>query len=143
MKWVSMSVTACGGATCGPRAYQWKLNGSNFTAATASSYHIELANQIADGFFTVVVSNLAGTITISPWQIGVTSPGRLFGWGDNSFSQVDAPANISNAVGFAVRDFHCLAVLEYGSMRAWGITNSNQTTVTEKFMPMGDPFVRR
>jgi len=81
MKWVSMSVTACGGATCGPLAYQWKLNGSNLTAATASSYHIGLANQTADGFFTVVVSNSAGTITSAPWQIGVTSPGRLVGWG--------------------------------------------------------------
>jgi len=128
-KWVSTSVTACGGATSGQLAYQWKLNGSNLTAATASSYHIELANQTADGFFTVVVSNSAGTITSAPWRIGVTSPGRLFGWSDNSFSHVDAPSNISNAVGFAVGDFHCLAVLEDGSVRAWGSTNSNQTTV--------------
>jgi hypothetical protein len=56
-----------------PLAYQWRLEGINLPAATSSSYS-KADVQLADaGSYTVVVTNLAGSITSAPAMLQVVT----------------------------------------------------------------------
>ncbi len=63
-----------GAAGTQPLSYQWQFNGTNLSGATASS--LVLANvQLADaGNYSVVISNLAGTVTSSNATLTVNLP---------------------------------------------------------------------
>jgi uncharacterized membrane protein len=55
-------------------AYQWRFNGTNISGATASSYvlaHVEPENA---GSYSVVVTNVAGSVTSSNAMLAVTQP---------------------------------------------------------------------
>ena len=80
----TFTVTAAGTA---PLSYQWQLNGSNVSGATATA--LVLANvQFANaGIYSVVVSNLAGMVTSSNATLTVTAvpgcalvPSGLVSW---------------------------------------------------------------
>ena len=57
---VTFSVTATGNPA---PAYQWRRNGVNISGATASSYTKSNIQSADVGLYSVVVSNLAGTVT--------------------------------------------------------------------------------
>lgn len=59
----SFEATAFGST---PIAYQWQLNGANLPGATKSSYLITEAQDSAVGNYTVIASNVLGTVTSSP-----------------------------------------------------------------------------
>ena len=70
-----MSVTftvAASGST--PFSYQWQLNSSNISGATASSYTLANVQPTNAGGYSVVVSNLAGSATSSNATLTVTIP---------------------------------------------------------------------
>ncbi len=56
---VNLSVTATGGGL----SYQWQLNGTNITGATGATLPISNVTLTNFGVYTVIISNLAGTIT--------------------------------------------------------------------------------
>jgi hypothetical protein len=64
---VVFSVTAIGTE---PLRYQWRFNGANIPSATNSTLAINGVQASADGNYTVVVSDISGSI--------VSAPGRLF-----------------------------------------------------------------
>jgi len=66
---MSVRVTATGGGL----SYQWKKNGAVIDGATASIYS-KIASDADAGNYSVVVSNLAGSITSAEATIAVTSP---------------------------------------------------------------------
>ena len=66
---MSVRVTATGGGL----SYQWKKNGSVIEGATASIYS-KIASDADAGNYSVVVSNLAGSVTSAEATIAVTSP---------------------------------------------------------------------
>jgi hypothetical protein len=68
----SFSVTAGGTA---PLSYQWKKNGANISAATASAYTTPATTSSDNGAqFTVVISNVAGTVTSNASTLTVNTP---------------------------------------------------------------------
>ena len=68
----SFSVTATGTS---PLSYQWRKNGANISGATASAYTTPAMTSSDNGAqFTVVISNLAGTVTSSAATITVNAP---------------------------------------------------------------------
>jgi uncharacterized repeat protein (TIGR03806 family) len=68
---VTFSVVA-GGTT--PLSYQWMLNGTNISDATAGSY-TRATVQVADaGSYLVVISNVAGSVTSSPAALVLNVP---------------------------------------------------------------------
>jgi Immunoglobulin domain len=67
----TFTVTATGTA---PLSYQWRFNGSSIGGAIASSYTILSAQANDAGSYSVVVSNVAGTVTSSNAQLTVTTP---------------------------------------------------------------------
>ena len=67
---LSFSVTA-GGAM--PLSYQWRLAGANLAGATDPSYSIAGVTPSQAGSYTVVITNLAGSITSTPAALTIYS----------------------------------------------------------------------
>jgi MYXO-CTERM domain-containing protein len=66
----TFTVVATGAA---PLTYQWKKDGTDITGATSASYTTPATTLADDGAaFTVVVSNVAGTVTSDPAVLTVT-----------------------------------------------------------------------
>jgi hypothetical protein len=57
-----------------PLNYQWRFNGTNLAGATGTSYTRLNAQPAEAGPYTVVVTNVAGTITSAPATLTVTVP---------------------------------------------------------------------
>ena len=94
----TFTVTAMGTP---PLSYQWRFNGTNIAAATGTS--LPLSNvQIADaGMYSVVVTNLAGSVTSSNAQLIVAAsppcapvPQGLVGWWRGKVTPRTASAGI-------------------------------------------------
>ena len=62
-------------ATGSSLTYQWKLNGTNITGATASTYSIPSANSYSVGTYTVTVANGLGTVTSNPVTLMINGGG--------------------------------------------------------------------
>ncbi len=73
---VTFSVTS-GGAS--PFAYQWLFNGTNIPGATNSSFTLANAYPTNAGTYTVVVSNVVGSVTSTPAQLTVNMLPAKFG----------------------------------------------------------------
>jgi hypothetical protein len=68
----TFSVTATGTA---PLVYQWRKNGANISGATASTYTTPATTSTDTGAqFSVVISNVAGTMTSNTATLTVNSP---------------------------------------------------------------------
>ncbi len=64
------NVTLTVGATGGGLSYQWRLNGTNISGATGASYTISNMAPTNVGVYTVIISNLAGSVTSQPAIVG-------------------------------------------------------------------------
>ncbi len=90
---VSFSVVASGDS---PLAYQWSLNGTNISGATASSVTISNVTQNALGAFSVIVTNVAGSVISSNAMLTmypfIRSPflGAVTFWGKDATFSVEA-----------------------------------------------------
>ncbi len=73
----SFSVTATGTA---PLAYQWRRNGTNIAGATSSTYTTPATTLADNGTqFSVVISNVAGSVTSSAATLTVTPASSVAG----------------------------------------------------------------
>ncbi len=111
-----------------PLQYQWQFYGTNLPGATSTNYTISYARTKDDGSYTVVVSNLAGS-TNPAARVGVLTPGRSVGWGDDDHGQSDCPAALTNTLAVAAGLSHTLALAEGGAVAAWGDNGYGQTNV--------------
>ena len=90
---VSFSVLASGEL---PLAYQWSLNGTNISGATASSVTISNVTQNALGAFSVIITNVAGSVISSNAMLTmypfIRSPflGAVTFWGKDATFSVEA-----------------------------------------------------
>lgn len=60
-----------------PNYFQWQLNGTNLLHATNSTYTIEHAGLQDSGEYTVVVTNLGGSVTSSNGMLWVRDPNTI------------------------------------------------------------------
>ncbi len=65
----NLSVAATGGGL----SYQWRFNGTNINGATGAIYTITNISSANIGVYTVVISNLAGSIVSQAAMVGTTS----------------------------------------------------------------------
>jgi alpha-tubulin suppressor-like RCC1 family protein len=119
-----------------PLGYQWTLNGTNVSTAPGS-YEV-YPTAAADGNYTLVVTNIAGSNSIS-WNIRVALPGMLEAWGDDAYGECDRPATLTNVMGIAAGEYQSIAVTDTGSVVQWGqywdyfdfysVTNTNYVSL--------------
>ena len=67
------SVTLTVAATGGDLSYQWQLNGTNIAGATGASLPITNVTAAAVGLYTVIISNVAGTVMSQAAIVGTTA----------------------------------------------------------------------
>jgi GH25 family lysozyme M1 (1,4-beta-N-acetylmuramidase) len=67
----TFSVVASGTA---PLTYQWEFNGGNISGATTSSYTVVSAQSTDAGNYSVVITNVAGTVTSANASLTVNIP---------------------------------------------------------------------
>lgn len=71
-----------------------------------------------NGTYSVIVTNAAGSTNAS-WQVHVLLPGSVWGWGDDSLNQSDAPP-LTNVAAIAAGPYHSLAAKDDGNVIMWG-----------------------
>jgi len=86
------SVVANGTA---PLSYQWKFNAANITGATTTSYTLSNAQASNAGSYTVLVTNMAGTVTSSAAVLGVNIPPSITTQPSSQTVAQDATATFS------------------------------------------------
>jgi alpha-tubulin suppressor-like RCC1 family protein len=55
--------------------------------------------------------------------------GQIWAWGDNTYGQLNVPANLTNAIAVSAGQRHCVALRADGTPIAWGDNSSGQTNV--------------
>ncbi|MSU59422.1 MAG: hypothetical protein EXS35_14835 [Pedosphaera sp.] len=62
-------------------------------------------------------------------SLALKTNGVVFGWGDNTFGQLDPPPDLTNAIKIAAGMNHSLALRGDGTVVAWGDNSFDQTNV--------------
>jgi hypothetical protein len=135
---VTFTVTAVGQL---PLSYQWRSNGTNINGATASSLVLMNAQLSDGGSYSVVVSNVAGTVTSSNATLTVNlPPAAVVVRSTNAAAGGSAALPIAliangneNALGFSLHFDESLLVytgvaLGSGAAGATLFVNTNQIT---------------
>jgi uncharacterized lipoprotein YddW (UPF0748 family) len=91
----TFTVVATGTA---PLAYQWRFNGTNLVGATATSYTRTNAQPADAGSYSVIVTNVAGSVTSSNALLTVISPMNILIWPLSQTVTQGAPASINVTV---------------------------------------------
>ncbi len=115
---------AVGGTS--PLGYQWQFNGNGIPGATNSSITLSPAQDTNYGFYSVLVTNVAGGRTSSNALLAVLSLG---GWGDNSCGQISSVPWMTNVIEVAAGAWHSLGLRANGSVLAWGNDEQGQCDV--------------
>ena len=71
----SFAVTASGTA---PLSYQWRLDGHDLSGQTSNKLTFSVVQPADEGDYTVVVTNVAGTVTSEPARLWVVPPASAF-----------------------------------------------------------------
>lgn len=123
----TFTVTATGTA---PLTYQWRKDGTNLSGATSATYSLTGTQTNQAGSYTVVVSNLAGSVTSAPpavLLVNLAIGGTVVAWGDNSYGQTTVPPGLSGVTAIAAGSSHTVAVRFDGTVVAWGQNVFGQT----------------
>jgi len=74
----------------------------------------------------VVASNSSGVVR---GGMQIFGQGLVVAWGDNTYSQTNVPAGLSNVVAVAAGEYHSLALKQDGTVVAWGWNSSGQCNI--------------
>ena len=121
----SVTLVAAAGGTP-PLSYQWKRNGVSVSGGTSASLILSNLSVAKQGTYTVVVSNLFGSVTSSNAVVMLVP---VMAWGNNQFGQTEVPVAATNAIAVAGGGFHSLALAANGHVIAWGNDYDGQCDV--------------
>lgn len=93
----SFTVAATGSPTL---AYQWKRNGTDLPGANSPTLNLTGVQAVDDAFYTVVVSNPAGSVSSSSVRLDVVEP-TILTWSD--------PSSISYGTGLSLAQLNATA----------------------------------
>jgi hypothetical protein len=109
-----------------PLNYQWWYNGNSLPGATAAVFTLGSASSTNAGLYSVVVTNPLSAAVSSNALLAVTA---LDAWGDNSWGQLNVPAECSDVIAIAAGAWHSLALRTEGTVVAWGDDSNGQCDV--------------
>jgi alpha-tubulin suppressor-like RCC1 family protein len=106
--------------------YQWQFNTNDLPGATNSALQLTNAQTHQSGSYSVVISNLFGSITSS---VAAVSIGEVAAWGDNYSGQNNLPHGLTNIVAVADGAFHSLVLKKDGTIIGWGQNTYGQLNI--------------
>ncbi len=128
-------------------AYQWRLNGTNISAATGSSYSIAAAQSTNAGSYAVVVSNSFGVVTSRVAKLTVTTPYPILqlAFSDDFNTNSAALWNLFQGSANSVSDFTTNWAFDYSTQTysAYGLSSMTPTTQTIPVAPSTTDGTRR
>lgn len=111
-------------------SFQWRRDGVDIPGATQSEYLVENIQADASGSYSVLVCNPAGCETVDVGPIRVAdklAPGTAVSWGPGQRSEhypyvgsETVPEGVVGATAIAAEGNAAIAVLNDGTVRAWG-----------------------
>jgi alpha-tubulin suppressor-like RCC1 family protein len=99
--------------------YQWHFNGTNIPGASGIEAPISYEYPAADGVYTVVITNAAGSANVT-WNVTLASPGMVGAWGSDGSGECNRPLGLTNAAAIAAGDYHAVAAGDDGTVTQWG-----------------------
>jgi len=111
-----------------PLSYSWSYNlwQISNSAASLSLTNIKMSQA---GYYSVMVTNLYGSISATG-KVSVYLPAsQILAWGDDSGGQADVPTNLDDAVAIVGGDYHSVAIRHDGTLTAWGFDDAGQIDV--------------
>ena len=123
--WFNTTVTLSVGASAVgqssyPVRYLWQLNGTNFADTGIAPNLTIYPTAAADGLYTVIATNIAGSSGSVTWDMRVALPGMVEAWGADGSGEIDRPAGLTNAAGIAAGEYQSVAVTDGGTVVQWG-----------------------
>jgi len=128
----TFSVTATGTP---PPSFQWRKNGSNLanggnvSGANSSTLTLTNVTQQDAGIYSVLASNIAGSVTSLYAVLRVWTPSGVIAWGYDGDGEIDVPAGLTNGVAISGGYNHSLALKSDGTVMGWGANWSGQIDV--------------
>ena len=111
-----------------PLNYQWRFNGTNIDGATSNSFCLTDAQLGNLGNYDVVVGNKYGSVTSS---VATLTLAQIVAWGDNSYGQTNVLPGLSNIVAISAGYYHVLALINNGTVTAWGASTNNMNSIVD------------
>ena len=139
---VSVTTNAGGNATftvgvagTGSQFYQWQRNGydlndgGNISGSATSTLMVANLTFLDSGIYSVLVTNLDGSVSSVYAALRVWTPSSVVAWGETNYGQALAPSSLTNVVAVAAGENHSLALNNDGTMVAWGDNTYGQTNI--------------
>ena len=123
----SFSITATSAL---PFIYQWRREGTNLPGASSSFYSLPVVRPDQAGTYSVVVSNVAGSVTSSPpavLTINPAAPGTVVAY----TGRTSVPPGLSGVIAIAAGSSHIVALKSDGSVVVWGDNGSGKMRVPD------------
>ncbi|MGZ4963234.1 MAG: immunoglobulin domain-containing protein, partial [Limisphaerales bacterium] len=114
-----LSATASG---TDPLSYQWRFNGTPIAAATTSTLTITNVQAAAAGSYSVVITNVFGTVTSSNAVVKVDAYPQIFGQPQSQ------AVTLGNGASFSVATDPSLPSVTSGTLRLWLKGDAGVTT---------------
>jgi hypothetical protein len=109
-----------------PFSYQWQFNGASLSGATNSSCLLTAARGANVGSYSVMVSNILGTVLSSNATLGMIQDAAF---GDNTLGQGSVLIGSTNLIAVAAGAWHDLGLDADGKVSAWGDDTSGQCDI--------------
>ena len=124
------SVTFTAAATgTPPLSYFWRFNGTPIPGARGATLTLNSVQGFNAGIYSVIVSNVVGSVLSAPALLEVIAAGPVQAWGLNDLGQTNVPPGLADAVTVAAGEYHSLALRANGTVVAWGDDQFGQTNV--------------
>ncbi|MGA2279766.1 MAG: immunoglobulin domain-containing protein [Verrucomicrobiota bacterium] len=123
-----------------PLSYQWQMNGTNLvdgtnlvngditSGSTTTNLTISNAQTNNSGTYTVVITNIAGSVASSNAVLTVVRL-MVVAWGNNDHGQTNVPVDATNVMAIAGGGYHSLALQTNGTVVAWGANDFGEANV--------------
>ncbi len=106
--------------------YLWRKDGAVVSDSgpmffsTRTNFNVDLRSVAGEGAYSVIVSNLAGSVTSAAWNVKISLQGESVGWGNSDYGQLNSPRSKTNLIALSAGAYHSLGLREDSTVVGWG-----------------------